>query len=322
MRRPRLAFTLAALLTTMAVGAPNAHATFPGREGRIAFSDFHSGEVFAVNPDGTKLRKLTHVAGSKWHADWPSWSPSGNRLIFTRNAGGSDPAHIWVVRADGTHQHRLAGDARGFRDYDPTFTPNGRGIVFARCKPDDGVCAIWKMRVDGSHKQALTPYREGVKERIDFNPSVSPNGKQIAFIRFYAAGINSRLFVMGIHGRHPQPITGAELEATAPDWDPSGQAITFTSNSQRLGSSVFTINPDGTGLKQITPSRFPHSDRLSVYSPLGGRLAFISDRNYSDICCNDLFTIDSSGTGEQLIGGGFPNRGITDPVWGTAPLIR
>jgi Tol biopolymer transport system component len=322
MRAFRIAIALSTLSTLMAVGATNASATFPGREGRIAFADYLSGEVFAVNPDGTKLRKLTHVGGSKWQAGQPSWSPSGRRLIFSRSASEFDPARIWVVRAHGTHQHRLARDAKGFRDLDPAFTPNGRRVVFARCKPDDGVCAIWKMRVDGSRMHALTAYKEGLNERVDFNPSVSPNGKRIAFTRFFAGGITSRVYVMGAGGRNPHPITPAELEGVLPDWDPRGRSITFTSNSQRLGSSVFTINPDGTGLRQITPTRFPHNDALSAYSPRADRLAFISDRNYSDICCNDLFTIGADGAGEQLIGGGFPNRGIIDPAWGTAPQIR
>ena len=321
MRPKPTALALSVLCAAMAFGAATANATFPGRAGRIAFADYLSGEIFAVNPNGTKLRQLTHVAGPKWHADWPSWSPNGRKLIFTRGASGFDPARIWVVRANGTHQHLLARDAEGFRDFNPTFTPNGRAIVFARCRPNDGVCAIWRMHIDGSHKRALTAYREGLRERIDFDPSVSPNGRRIAFTRFFAGGINSRVWVMGAKGGHPHPITPAALEAVAPDWAPNGRRLTFSSHSQRFGSSVFTIKPDGTGLKRVTRSRYPHSDGLAVYSPRGDRLAFISDRKYRDLCCNDLYTIGIGGAGEARIGRRFPNRGIISPAWGTAPLI-
>ena len=40
-----------------------ARATFPGVDGRIAFSDFITGQIYAMNPDGSGLVQLTHVKG-------------------------------------------------------------------------------------------------------------------------------------------------------------------------------------------------------------------------------------------------------------------
>jgi Tol biopolymer transport system component len=297
------------------------HATYAGPVGRIAFSDYTTGQIYAVNPDGSELRQLTHgKPGSV--ADSASWSPSGKRVIFAFSPTPESPARIWVMSANGRHRHRLGTDAKGFRDLDPSYGPTGRIIVFARCQPGDGVCAIWRMRGDGSHKRPLTPYRTGVRRAVDFNPTVSPDGKKVAFTRFFAGGIQSRIFVMRINGRHAHPITAPALEANAPDWSPSGQRLAFTSSSQRPGSSIFTIKPNGKGIARITPDRYPQNAVGAVFSPRGNRLVFSDDRRYSDLCCLDLFSIGLDGDHERRVEFGLKSRGVINPAWGSAPLLR
>lgn len=323
--RRRLALlTLAAMAALAALGGASAQATYPGSNGRIAFSDYVSGQVYAVNPDGSGLVQLTHTDG-KHAADFPSWSPDGEHLLFTISRtthDGADRSRIWVMDADGDNQHQLTGDTRGFRDYVPKYTPDASQIVFTRCQPDDGVCAIWKMRADGTHKQALTPYvHDSSNEVVDFRESVSPDGTQIAFARFFDGGVIARVFVMNADGSDPEAITPPRLEAWAPDWAPDGERIAFSSNGARPGSSVFTMRPDGTDIQRLTPSRFPNNDFSGVYSPHGNRIAFASDRNYPDLCCVDLFAMKTDGSDQHMIDFGLSDPGVLEPAWGTAPLL-
>jgi TolB protein len=327
MARQRLQFLvlLAAAVAALAVlGATPAGATFPGPNGRIAFSDYVSGQIYAVNPDGGALRQLTHTKPSRG-ADFPSWSPNGKKILFSRfrnDLPNTDKSRVWIMNADGTNKRKLAGDVNGFRDYTPKFTPDAAQIVFTRCQPDDGVCAIWKMRADGTHKRALTPYVHGpTDEAIDFGLSVSPDGKRIVFTRFASGGFAARLFVMCIDGSNPHAVTPPRLEAGAPDWAPSGHRIVFNSNQPRNGAGLFTMKPDGSEIHRLTPDRFPHNDALSTYSPQGNHIAFVSDRNYPDACCLDLFAIKADGSDEHLINTGLSEHGILWPSWGTAPLL-
>jgi hypothetical protein len=47
-----------------------ASATFPGRNGRIAF--VQDNNIYTINPDGTDLRQLTTYGESSGVASWPS----------------------------------------------------------------------------------------------------------------------------------------------------------------------------------------------------------------------------------------------------------
>ena len=323
-RRLRLVAVVAAVAAAvLAIDAARASATYPGTNGRIAFSNYVTGQIYTVNPDGSGLVQLTHTEGTDRAADFPSWSPNGKRILFTKfRYAGDDHSRIWIMKADGTDKHQVTGDARGFRDYTPKFTPDSSRIVFTRCLPDDGVCAIWKMRANGNHMHALTPYIDGLNdEAVDFNLSISPNGRWIAFTRFFEGGFAARIVLMRIDGSDAHPITPAWIEGGQPDWSPDGQRIVFHSNAPRAGSSLFTIKPDGTDRHRLTANRFPHSDALATYSPQGDQVAFISDRNYPDVCCTDLFAIDSDGTGEHMIDTGLSDSGILSPSWGTAPLL-
>jgi Tol biopolymer transport system component len=305
---------LAAALVIAGAGA--AHAAFPGRNGRIAFSDFVSGQIYAVNPDGSALRQLTDT-GPNRAADSPSWSPNGRRLLFDKLNFDTGLSRIWVMRADGSHERRVASARKRFFDQTPFYTPNARQVVFTRCRGE--VCGIWKMRANGTHQRALTPFRK-VNETVDSGPSVSPNGRRIVFTRFLTNGIEARVFMMRIDGSRLHPLTPPHFEAGSPDWRPDGHRIVFTSNEFRTGSSVFTMRPDGRGINRLTPSRYPHNDARAAFSPRGNRIAFISDRAYADACCTDLFEMNATGSGEQMIDLGLAGANIADPDWGTHPL--
>jgi TolB protein len=321
--RPALAvaasFATACLTITVApAAAAGPPAAGPPGTGRIAFDDFMTGQVYAVNPDGAGLAQLTHEP-SGIAARWPDWSPHGSRILFVRYTLSNGMGRIWIMNADGTGQRQLASDAPGYRDYQPRYTPDGRQIVFMRCSPNDGLCAIWIMRSDGTHRRLIVPFIEAPNETNNFFPDVAPDGRHIAFTRFGFHGVISQVWTAQINGRHARPLTAPRLEASGPTWSPDGRRIGFTSNSNRPQSSIYVMRADGTGVTRLATTRWPNNNFGSSYSPGGGQVAFSSDRRHPDLCCLELFVMRANGSQQHLVPTGL--QGVIDVDWGTAPPV-
>ena len=139
-------------------------ATFPGRNGRIAYSvgplfpqePPAPSQVFTINPDGSDRRQLTDVPADKT-AGSPAWSPDGSKIAYVSNVRGE--LELWVMGADGSGQRPLGSDP-GFAHYQPSWSPDGRRIVFSRCDATLGfsrLCNLARIDADGSHRPRSSP---------------------------------------------------------------------------------------------------------------------------------------------------------------------
>lgn len=311
--RPALLAALA-LVAGLLLAAP-ATATFPGPNGRIAFADFGTGQLYSINPDGTALRQLTNVPEGSVAAQ-PDWSPDSRQITFWSDLGG-DP-RLYVMDRDGSHQRLVFADQPGYGDFSPGYTPDGRRLVFQRCAPEPiDVCAIYSVGIDGRNLRALTRFKTGLESANDFWPTVAADGR-IAFGRFGAGGITSQVYVMAADGSGARPITPPALTAIPGEWTPDSRHLLVQSNGFRLNASIYRVRADGTGLRRLTRPSFPNGDIQPNSSPNGDRIAFASDRRYPDVCCNDLYVMRSDGSGLHRVATG-DLVGVVDPDWGSAP---
>ena len=77
-----------------------------------------------------------------------------------------------------------------------------------------------------------------------------------------------QLYRIPSSGGSPQQITTGANSALDPAFSPGGQRIAFV----RLGVGIFTMNPDGTGLRRLTNGG---RDSYPAWAPTGGRIAFV-----------------------------------------------
>lgn len=105
-----------ALAATLALPTAQAEASFPGRNGLIAYAD---GGIRVMNPDGTGMRRLTYNAADRQ----PAWSPDGRKIAFSRNGD------IWVMNAAGSEKERVTTHAG--TETDPAWSPDGTRLAFS-----------------------------------------------------------------------------------------------------------------------------------------------------------------------------------------------
>jgi Tol biopolymer transport system component len=299
-----LVAALAAYAVLLGVARP-AQATFPGANGKIAFSTDLSADpqIFTVNPDGSGETQLTFSADG--HAVAPDWSPDGTKIIFQGDQTGNQ--QIYEMNGDGSARHQLITDP-GFDDLSPRFSPDGTKIAFSRCGASG--CPIYTVNLDGT---GLTQLTSSVWN--SFNPEWSPDGTKIAFDS-NQDGLVSAVWVMNANGSNQQRLTAPELEAFYPDWSPDGAHTIFTDLCCHFGSNVWVMKAGGTGLKQLTHFPTKHQGGFGTYSPNGKKIALVADLKYRDNCCFDLYTMDVNGTHLTRIVTDQP--GVLFSDWGTS----
>jgi TolB protein len=309
-RRRWVAFVHAALAAVAAVCAAAvilpapAGATFPGKNGRIAFQRFldparTTSGIFTIDSNGKRERQLTDP-GPGVQDLGPDWSPDGSRLTFQRCRDVVTWCEVWTVGADGTGATRLGPDcldvgslpACEYRT-EPAYSPSAT-IGFGRAYFDaagfhgeldemDGAGAIvrtinapnWP---PGSLAQFSVVYAPdgrrlvlGLRNTI---PDIPNPGTPADTLALYVVNTDGSAGPCpdGSVGRFCR-ITPVELNGgDHPDWSPDGRRILFRSNGQTVdvtGSQLYSVRPDGTDLTQI--SHFPPGTRVlsSSYSPNG-----------------------------------------------------
>ena len=239
------ALLLAALALAGEVGGSPGRRYLPGN-GLIAYDSDLAGptEIYVMNPDGSKKRRLTHAAVGSVNVE-PSWSPDGRRIVFVH--GGRCgincvlKGQLYVMNTDGSSQRRLTNN-RG-SDGNPAWSPDSQYVAFDRC-PNSGCdkADIYIIRPDGTGERPLT--RDGRSAL----PAWSPAGTKIAFTRASADGDRADIYVMNKDGSGQHNLTAdiAGGGGSEPAWSPDGRTIAFNH-----GFTLAFMSPDGTHRRHL-----------------------------------------------------------------------
>ena len=168
--------------------------------------------------------------------------------------------------------------------------------------------AIFVMRADGTHVRQLTqrhPPATGATGE-DGEPQFSPNGKTLLFQRFNvrtarpADGV--AIWTLNLRTGRQHRVTPYRLQAgDTPDWSPNGKRILFHDNlnSEDSNANLYTIRPNGTGLRQLTFADDGITRYLgSSYSP-DGRFITVGRRPATggvEANAADVFVMRADGT--------------------------
>jgi WD40 repeat protein len=220
--------------------------------------------------DGSDVRTLRECSTPV------SWAPDSLRLACTTYSEGiavADTARGMLK------QLSPSGD-------NPRWSPDGRSIAYT-----DGTLRI----ADVATGRLLRLGRRVVYVQ----PSWSPDSRRIA----YAArvGDGDGLFTIGADGSGERLVVKNVEGSHGIEWSPLGSRIAFSRYSRRpLVESVYTVRPDGTGLRRVSRSAGGESSRQPSWSRDGTLLLYERER-YDGADDSDVFvTAAGSGPGRPL----------------------
>jgi serine/threonine protein kinase len=211
----------------------------------------------------TMVKQITDLSGEEMQ---PDVSPDGNYIVFVKQE--KEGRNIYLQRIGGGNPINLTKNSMTVNDF-PVFSPNGDRIVF-RSERDGG--GLFVMGSTGESVRRLT--------HAGFNPSWSPDGKQIVYStegaeQPFSRGTVSQLWIVNVDDGTQRKIYDGD--AIQPSWSPNGYRIAFWGLPQGTGRrDLWTVDTDGKNPVRITDD--PDVDWIPSWSANGHHLYFLSDR--------------------------------------------
>jgi Tol biopolymer transport system component len=203
-------------------------------------------------------------------------SRDGSEVAVTSGGGISNPVTLSVATLAGSARPALqsappCGDASPFSSLQ--FTPDGRSLVYQSGCPEPSA-DIYSIGADGSDLRQLTDTTTD-----ETQPSVSPDGTQIAFVRQLIGnrceGCPTTIWTMNADGTNQRALTAPSPERDAwdarPTFSPDGRMIRFWHST--ISSFGYLVDAPAAGGTQ-------RRLRLAGGSPAWGpsRLAYVTGR--------------------------------------------
>ncbi len=147
----------------------------------------------------------------------------------------------------------------------PTTTATAAGGLLAYSRDTaDGEDVFLRDLASGEERRLTSgPARE-------FDPDLSPDGRLVAYrSNPDPASDAADIWVVGVDGSAPRNLTrDPSGDNWAPAWSPDGALLAFTSAREDGVLALWTMRPDGSGLRRVTEEHCEYAD----WSPDGTQL--------------------------------------------------
>lgn len=248
-------------------------------------------------------------------------APVRNGKIAFSEAGPNSafelPTDLFVIDPSGSNRQRVAQCTipncilRAF-----AWSPDGRRLAFVRGKmggarelPDLSLYVVGangqeERRLDGCGKPRWPSCGDFAGSQISW----SPDGSQLVVPRVRS------LYVFNVDRNSFRRLTNCGSRRCFdlhPAWSPEGRRIVFARVTKPYVAALYSVRPDGSGLKRLTKPR--GSVANPAWSPDGRRIAFdaVDSLNIS----TRLVVMNADGSRPRVLRTGPPETGPGVPAW-------
>jgi dipeptidyl aminopeptidase/acylaminoacyl peptidase len=203
---------------------------------RDADSDeFFNYDIYALKLADKSLRRITATESNEYQ---PRWSPDGRMIAYEATKRGltdrettMEDTHAWVMNADGTNAHEVAGHVDD-RQGPPAWSADSRALLFT--VQERGSTRLYRAPLDGGKPEAIVNERGTVgafsaaKDTIAYT-FTSPSDLAELYVRT-GGGAARRLTDL-----NSAVLAGASLAAV--------ESFTFISNDNKFEVEAFLTKP-------------------------------------------------------------------------------
>ncbi|MCG9128620.1 PD40 domain-containing protein [Candidatus Poribacteria bacterium] len=158
----------------------------------------------------------------------PRSSLSSNRVVYESNTDGNlelylldlDGLDLTKIKSESINPTRITNSESD--EGSPAFFPNNEKIIFVSSR-NESVNQLYTISIDGTNEQHFNPNPYDC-----YNPSVSPDGKSIAFVS--ARDADWEIYMIDSNGKNERKITSGIGRSIQPTFSPDGKYLAFVSD--------------------------------------------------------------------------------------------
>ena len=214
----------------------------------------------------------------------PAYCAAIDKIAFSSQMEGQNSADIYLMPNNQGKTLSPVTESSNAREDNPSFSKDGKFLVY-----DKVISTLYKRGGFLSFGGGITVVRsseiwlknletgESILLGNGAQPSFSPNGKGIVFVKYSSDAKSCSIWTMDIDGGNTVQITDAKKGyAYYPRYNPSGDKIIFqASKKDKKDADIYIIDADGNNLTQLTINK---SYDGQPYWTEDGYIYFVSDR--------------------------------------------